>query len=107
MPKETPKDPQVTSPTPRRRKSEPARDRTRVDDRSASPTMPPPGAGLPEFGGSAPPPPGMEAEWQPTRDEIDRRAYEIYEGRGRDHGRDLDDWLQAEAELRGKKRQTS
>jgi hypothetical protein len=34
-------------------------------------------------------------------DEIARRAYEIFEQRGRVHGHDLDDWLQAERELRG------
>jgi hypothetical protein len=27
------------------------------------------------------------------------RAYQLYEERGRDDGHDLDDWLQAEAEL--------
>jgi hypothetical protein len=32
--------------------------------------------------------------------EIARRAYEIFEQRGGGHGRDLDDWLQAEWELR-------
>ena len=31
---------------------------------------------------------------------ITRRAYEIYESRGASHGADLDDWLQAERELR-------
>jgi|HubBroStandDraft_5_1064220.scaffolds.fasta_scaffold447149_1 hypothetical protein len=31
--------------------------------------------------------------------EIQVRAYELYEQRGKEHGRDLDDWLQAEAEL--------
>jgi hypothetical protein len=36
-----------------------------------------------------------------TRDEISRRAYEIFEARGSQHGHDLDDWLQAERELRG------
>jgi len=35
----------------------------------------------------------------PTNDEIAERAYFIYEARGADHGRDIDDWLQAEAEL--------
>lgn len=30
---------------------------------------------------------------------IARRAYELYEQRGREHGRHLDDWLQAESEL--------
>jgi hypothetical protein len=27
------------------------------------------------------------------------RAYELFEQRGKEHGHDLDDWLQAEAEL--------
>jgi hypothetical protein len=31
---------------------------------------------------------------------IARRAYELYERRGGEHGRDLDDWLHAEDELR-------
>lgn len=34
-------------------------------------------------------------------DEIARRAYDLFERRGRQHGRDLEDWLQAERELRG------
>lgn len=36
--------------------------------------------------------------------EIRARAYEIYEQRGRDEGHEIDDWLQAEAELTGKSR---
>jgi hypothetical protein len=32
--------------------------------------------------------------------EIARRAYEVYCERGGQHGRDLEDWLQAERELR-------
>jgi hypothetical protein len=36
-----------------------------------------------------------------TDDEIARRAYELYEAGGRVHGHDLDDWLQAERDLRG------
>ena len=36
----------------------------------------------------------------PTHAEIARRAYEIFEARGRQHGRDLDDWLRAEREFR-------
>jgi|tagenome__1003787_1003787.scaffolds.fasta_scaffold20489986_2 hypothetical protein len=32
--------------------------------------------------------------------EIARRAFEVYRARGGQHGRDLDDWLQAERELR-------
>ncbi len=35
------------------------------------------------------------------------RAFEIYEQRGRDQGRDIDDWLQAEAEVSGKSRTAS
>lgn len=36
---------------------------------------------------------------------IRRRAHEIYEQRDRTEGHDLDDWLQAEAELTGSKTQ--
>lgn len=32
-------------------------------------------------------------------DRIAERAFEIYEGRGGEHGQDLDDWLQAEREV--------
>jgi Protein of unknown function (DUF2934) len=35
---------------------------------------------------------------------IRRRAYEIYEQRGRIDGLDLDDWLQAETEIIGQRR---
>lgn len=35
-----------------------------------------------------------------SHDEIARRAYEVYLARGAAPGRDLDDWLQAERELR-------
>ena len=34
----------------------------------------------------------------PTED-VERRAYELYEQRGREDGRDWDDWLQAEREI--------
>jgi hypothetical protein len=34
-----------------------------------------------------------------VRDMIRARAYEIFEERGRTHGHDLDDWLQAENEI--------
>ena len=33
-------------------------------------------------------------------DEVAQRAYEIYQRRGGDHGADLDDWLEAERELK-------
>jgi hypothetical protein len=35
----------------------------------------------------------------PNHNEIERRAYELYEVRGRVDGQDLDDWLQAERDL--------
>jgi nicotinic acid mononucleotide adenylyltransferase len=34
-------------------------------------------------------------------EKIQRRAYELYELRGGDDGRDFDDWLKAESELIG------
>jgi hypothetical protein len=37
---------------------------------------------------------------EPTYDEIARRAYQLYEARGGEHGQDWDDWFQAERELR-------
>jgi hypothetical protein len=47
---------------------------------------------------------------KPTRssdieERIRRRAYELYEQRGRRDGFALDDWLQAEAEVLGARRQ--
>ena len=36
----------------------------------------------------------------PTDDQIARRAYELFEQRGRQHGHDIDDWLQAERDIR-------
>ena len=37
----------------------------------------------------------------PQHEEIALRAYEFFLQRGCEHGRDLDDWLQAERELLG------
>lgn len=34
-------------------------------------------------------------------EDVERRAYELYEGRGRDDGHDWDDWFQAERKIRG------
>ena len=34
-----------------------------------------------------------------VRGKVALRAYEIYEDRGGQHGRDIDDWLQAETEV--------
>ena len=39
-------------------------------------------------------------EYKPTHEEIARRAHAIYEENGRLPGHDLDNWLQAETELR-------
>jgi hypothetical protein len=38
---------------------------------------------------------------QPSFQDVSRRAFEIWERNGRQHGRDVENWLQAEAELRG------
>jgi Protein of unknown function (DUF2934) len=34
-------------------------------------------------------------------EQIRTRAYELYEARGREQGHDLEDWLEAEAEITG------
>ena len=34
-------------------------------------------------------------------EQIRTRAYELYEARGREEGHDLEDWLEAEAEITG------
>ena len=36
----------------------------------------------------------------PERDQVERRAFELYCARGRRHGHDMDDWLSAERELK-------
>lgn len=44
----------------------------------------------------------------PEREElIRRRAYELFEARGRDDGHELDDWLQAENEVTAGERKTA
>ena len=37
----------------------------------------------------------------PIEQQIQQRAYELYEQRGRTDGHDLDDWFQAEGEIKG------
>jgi len=44
--------------------------------------------------------------YEPTLAEIRMRAYEIYVKRGRRDGSDLEDWLQAENELREYKKRS-
>jgi hypothetical protein len=41
-------------------------------------------------------PPGIE-------EEIRKRAYELFEARGREEGREFEDWLRAENEITGHK----
>ncbi len=43
----------------------------------------------------------------PTADAIAERAFAIYRARGYRHGHDVDDWLQAERELREAARSTA
>jgi hypothetical protein len=45
--------------------------------------------------------PGVNDASAGTDDAIAARAYELYQARGGTHGADMDDWLQAERELRG------
>jgi Protein of unknown function (DUF2934) len=47
-------------------------------------------------------PPPKPAQPNDIEESIRRRAYELYEERGRVDGFALDDWLQAEAEILGK-----
>ena len=48
-----------------------------------------------------------ESKNGPTPAEIRERAFEIHIERGGIHGCDLDDWVQAERELKGKYKQSS
>jgi hypothetical protein len=48
--------------------------------------------------------PGSDAARQ---EEIAQRAYEIFLSRGADHGRDFEDWLQAEREVSERRRQAT
>jgi hypothetical protein len=43
-----------------------------------------------------------EKSTAPSLEQIAQRAFEIHLERGGNHGRDLDDWLQAERELQEK-----
>ncbi len=50
--------------------------------------------------GSAEPGEKLQRSPAPTPEQIQRRAYEIFEARGREVGHALDDWLLAEYELK-------
>ena len=42
-----------------------------------------------------------------VEEQIRRRAYELYESRGREEGHDLEDWLTAEEEITAKNTRTA
>jgi len=44
--------------------------------------------------------PRPDGDFELSRDEIAQRAYDLYQARGAEDGRDVDDWLRAERELR-------
>jgi hypothetical protein len=50
-----------------------------------------------------PQPPGESAADSIEPEAISNRAYELFEERGREGGRELDDWLRAERELKESK----
>lgn len=41
----------------------------------------------------------LTTENNPDQDEVARRAYELYQARGREPGHELEDWLNAEQDL--------
>jgi hypothetical protein len=45
---------------------------------------------------------GRTAAGADMEEQIRRRAYELYEARGRGDGHDVEDWLEAEAEITGR-----
>jgi hypothetical protein len=47
-----------------------------------------------------PQPPGRSAAGSVEPEVLAHRAYELFEERGREEGRELDDWLRAEHELK-------
>ena len=50
--------------------------------------------------------PVASAEPLDIEEKIRQRAYELFEARGREEGHEFEDWLQAEAEIVGKKTNT-
>jgi S-adenosylmethionine synthetase len=46
----------------------------------------------------------IEMDEETIHEMIAKKAYEIYEKRGMGHGKDLDDWLEAESIVMGKKK---
>jgi hypothetical protein len=74
-----------------------------VKNRVSNPTTPGVSAGRSEGSQedeeSDPPFQISKAGWDYER--IARRAYELYEQRGRQEGRDMEDWMKAEQQLAG------
>ncbi|HZQ46548.1 MAG TPA: DUF2934 domain-containing protein [Verrucomicrobiae bacterium] len=73
-------------------------------------TTPPPGG--PASGSGRPratpsPQTQSKAGGQPTQIEIAARAYQIYVGKGRPEGRDMENWLEAEAQLKSERRKSA
>jgi len=48
------------------------------------------------------PTPITSAQPKNIEEQIRRRAYELYEARGREHGHDWEDWFRAESAIKGK-----
>ncbi|MBI2486468.1 MAG: DUF2934 domain-containing protein [Deltaproteobacteria bacterium] len=46
----------------------------------------------------------VKVDKKPLYDMIQKKAYELYEKRGREQGKNLDDWLEAEKIINRKKR---
>jgi hypothetical protein len=49
---------------------------------------------------------GRTAAEEGADEQIRRRAYELYEARARGDGHDVEDWLEAEAEITGRTEMT-
>jgi DUF2934 family protein len=56
-------------------------------------------ATVPTATGDIPNPVENLASREPTHEDIARRAYQLYEERGGEHGNDWEDWFQAECQL--------
>jgi hypothetical protein len=79
---------------------------TGVEQASSSPTPVTATTGAPPVISSAPRQ-ATSANANPTPEEISARAFEIYVRRGRPEGRDTENWLEAEAELKAERRSKS
>ena len=53
-------------------------------------------------GGAVTPSPTAETQATPSWEDVQRRAFELYLERGSENGRDVEDWLEAERQLRNR-----